>query len=74
MVFGRCLVRGLVGWFVGRQERASEHISMNIHCAQKNLSCKFVFIERDRAASDFCSIFCFAESETKKKEMKEITY
>lgn len=46
----------LVGfWQTGRQaknERASEHMSINFHCArrtQKNLSNKLVFIERDRA-------------------------
>lgn len=49
----------VVGLLVGRQERASEHISINIHCAQQNLSCKLVFMERgDSAASDLFVSFC----------------
>lgn len=71
----------LVGfWQTGRQaknERASEHMSINFHCArrtQKNLSNKLVFIERDRAGEWFCflNLFFLAKSVTEKKETREI--
>lgn len=67
----------LVGfWQTGRQaknERASEHMSINFHCArrtQKNLSNKLVFIERDRAGEWFCFLIFFGK-ECNGKERNE---